>query len=215
MSTQGFPLLPNTLLPATWQDRFIEKFAETMNVRASAFYAGVSRQTVYKHRETDPTFCDRYEDARQDALDRLEEAVMKRARDGVEQITPIYYKGVKIDQVVKREFSDALAKFMLESHKPEVYRQKQTIEHTGNIGIEHESAQEQFRQLATQAIQNYLDAGYTLELAIRTALSLGVPQDYISLVRHEDLKMLESGPVIDITPTTNGNGSNGSNGKHD
>lgn len=211
MSTHAFPLPPNTLPPATWQDRFIEKFAETMNVRASALYAGVSRQTVYKYKETDPTFRERYEDAKQDALDILEEAVRVRAVEGVKQITPIYYKGAKIDEVVRVEFSDALAKFYLESHRPEIYRPKQTIEHRGSLEVQV-SIEDQRREIATTAIQNCLNQGFPLEVAIKAALDLGMPQTYIALVRGEDLSFPEVKPVIDITPETNGNGSNG---KHD
>lgn len=204
---------PAQFLMLNWQDTFLEHYEKTFNIAYSAKMAGVSRPTVYKYLERDPDFKERFDNARESAIDTLEGSAYNRATYGVPTIKKTYdlKTGTVTSETTSVQFSDSITLKMMEANRPEVYRTKTAIEHSGSIGVLPESAQDQFRELATQAIQNYISAGYTLELAIQTALGLGLPQDYIALVRPEDLKMLESGPVIDITPT---NGDR-SNGKHD
>src|SRR5258708_20747743 len=91
--------------PSTWQDQFVEKYAETMNLRASALYAGVTRPTVYKYLKSDPIFAERVKLAKEDAVDTLEQAVLQRARDGFENEHPIYYRGVWEGERIEHKFS--------------------------------------------------------------------------------------------------------------
>ena len=95
---------PKKDAPPTWQDRFVEIFAMSLNVALAAQGAGVSRVSAYRERKKNPEFAAAWEDAREAAAERLEAAAFERARN----------------------ISDTLLIFLLKSHKPERYRENYT-----------------------------------------------------------------------------------------
>lgn len=97
--------------------KFLKKLALTANVSASARAAGISTSALYDHRARHPAFAKAWDDAIGAALDELEQAVIDRAKDGVEK--PVFYGGNQIGTV--RSYSDALAMFLLRARRPEVY----------------------------------------------------------------------------------------------
>lgn len=96
---------------------FLKHLAKTANVSESARLAGIGTSALYKHRAKTPTFAEQWDVAISAALDALEQAVIERARHGVEK--PVFYGGKLIGTV--RNYSDALAMFMLKAKRPEVY----------------------------------------------------------------------------------------------
>ena len=60
---------------------------------------------------------------------------MRRAREGVDE--PVFYQGEHCCNV--RRYSDTLLIFMLKARKPDVYRERASIQHTGANGgpLEH------------------------------------------------------------------------------
>lgn len=96
---------------------FLKHLAKTANVSESARLAGMSASALYKHRAKTPTFAEQWDVAISAALDALEQAVIDRAKHGVER--PVFYGGKLIGTV--RNYSDALAMFMLKAKRPEVY----------------------------------------------------------------------------------------------
>lgn len=96
---------------------FLDHLAQTANVSESARLAGVSASVLYKHRAKSATFSAEWDVAINAALDALEQAVIERAKHGVEK--PVFYGGKLIGTV--RNYSDALAMFMLKAKRPEVY----------------------------------------------------------------------------------------------
>ena len=102
---------------AARRTRFLRKLAQTANVSASARAAGISKSALYDHRARHPAFAKAWDDAIGDALDALEQAVIDRAKDGVEK--PVFFGGNQIGTV--RSYSDALAMFLLRARRPEVY----------------------------------------------------------------------------------------------
>ncbi len=102
---------------AVRRTKFLKKLAQTANVSLSARHAGLSKSALYKHRQKHPLFATAWDDALGEALDALEQAVIERAGPGVER--PVYFGGKLIGTV--RNYSDALAMFMLRAHRPEVY----------------------------------------------------------------------------------------------
>lgn len=96
---------------------FLDHLAKTANVSESARLAGMSASALYKHRAKTPTFAEQWDVAIDAALDALEQAVIERAKHGVEK--PIFYGGKQIGTV--RSYSDALAMFMLKAKRPEVF----------------------------------------------------------------------------------------------
>ncbi|GAB4151567.1 MAG: hypothetical protein Tsb0016_23780 [Sphingomonadales bacterium] len=95
----------------------MRSLAQTANVSASAAAAGMSRSAVYRLRAGDSDFADQWDEALNAALDTLEEALMKRAIDGVDK--PVYYAGKPCGST--KTYSDALAMFLLKSRRPEIY----------------------------------------------------------------------------------------------
>ena len=108
----------------TWQDRFVEIFAMSLNVALAAQGAGVSRVSAYRERKKNPEFAAAWEDAREAAAERLEAAAFERARN----------------------ISDTLLIFLLKSHKPERYRENYT-QYNLNLNLS-ELSDEQLERIA-------------------------------------------------------------------
>lgn len=96
-----------------WQAKFLELFGFSMNVVLSAKGAGVDRQTIYRERRRNPEFAAAYEEAKQEAIERLEADAYDRAKKA----------------------SDTLLIFLLKSHKPEVYRENLHQQHSGTVKV--------------------------------------------------------------------------------
>ena len=96
-----------------WQAKFLEIFGMSMNVVLSAKGAGVDRTTIYRERQRNPEFAAAYEDARQEAIERLEAEAYKRAQN----------------------VSDTLLIFLLKSHKPDIYREQYEAKHAGSVEV--------------------------------------------------------------------------------
>lgn len=96
-----------------WQAKFLQIFGMSMNVVLSAKGAGVDRTTIYRERQRNPEFAAAYEEARQEAIERLEAEAYKRAQS----------------------VSDTLLIFLLKSHRPEVYRENMNQQHSGTVEV--------------------------------------------------------------------------------
>jgi hypothetical protein len=101
---------------------FIDILRRTANVSRAAREAGLSSSTVYEHRARYPSFAAAWDAAIAEALDELEDALIARAKHGVEK--PVYFRGQQIGSV--RTYSDALGMFMLKARRPEIYARLQT-----------------------------------------------------------------------------------------
>lgn len=98
-STDSTPKKPD------WEDRFLTLLESTFSVAAAAAGAGIDRGTAYKRRENHPDFRAKWESALANAMDALEEAAYRRAR----------------------EMSDTLAIFLLKTRRPDLYRDRQDV----------------------------------------------------------------------------------------
>jgi hypothetical protein len=96
-----------------WQAKFLELFAYSLNIVGSAKGAGVDRQTVYRARRNDPNFATAMDDAREEAIERLEAQAYDRAG----------------------KISDTLLIFLLKAHKPNLYRENIQQQHAGQVEI--------------------------------------------------------------------------------
>jgi len=110
--------------------RFLEVLAQGWSVSKSAIEAGVSPVIVYKWRKEDEEFAKAWAEAVEVGTDTLEDAVLRRARDGVEK--PVFYQGEQCGSV--QEYSDTLAAFMLKARRPEKYKERTATELTGANG---------------------------------------------------------------------------------
>jgi len=114
----------------TQKKKFIEYFRQTGNVTTAAEAIGLHRCTPYKWKEKDLEFAKKWEEAEQEAADRLEQEAWRRAVEGVDE--PIYYKGKLVDTVKK--YSDTLLIFLLKGNRPEKYHERISQELTGKDG---------------------------------------------------------------------------------
>lgn len=105
-------------LIAARKRRFLKELAEHGNIGESARVAGVSRQGPYVWAEADPEFKAAWEEAQENAIDKLELEARRRAEVGVEE--PIYQGGKLVGY--KTRYSDGLLEFVLGGLRPEKYR---------------------------------------------------------------------------------------------
>lgn len=91
----------------------IAAFCSTANISASCEAAEIHRSTHYHWLEEDPEYKAAFEASWQQAGDHLEAVAVKRAVEG----------------------SDLLLIFLLKALKPEKYRERSEVKHTGTIGI--------------------------------------------------------------------------------
>lgn len=110
----------------------IAALAAGSTVLLAAQEAGVNKTTAYRWRESDEDFAQAWDEALEEGTDRLEQEALRRARDGVSK--PVFHKGSVVGHV--QEYSDTLAIFLLKARRPEVYRERASLEHTGPGGKE-------------------------------------------------------------------------------
>ena len=114
----------------TKKERFLRALAQKGTVTAAAKAAAISRQHVYKWRESDPVFAKAWDEALDEAVDHMEAEARRRAVDGV--LKPVYQGGQRVGTI--REYSDTLLIFLLKGAKPEKYRERSSHELTGKDG---------------------------------------------------------------------------------
>jgi hypothetical protein len=115
---------------ASLDDRFLEAIAAGQTISAAASTSGYSRRAVYDRRKADAAFRERWDEAVAVAIERLEAEADRRAVEGV--LEPVFYQGEECGQV--RRYSDTLLIFRLKALRPEMYRERAAIEHTGADG---------------------------------------------------------------------------------
>jgi len=111
------------------REKFIEVLRHTCNVSEAARAVGISRTTAYEHR-ADAQFALAWDEAEQEAADRLEREAWRRAVDGVDK--PVTHQG-KITATYK-EYSDRMLEMLLKAHRPEKYRERVSAEVSGPKG---------------------------------------------------------------------------------
>jgi hypothetical protein len=122
------------------EEAFLDGLRDSWSVSKSAAAAGISVPTAYAWKykseeslQEDGTykddFCVRWEEAMQAGVDRLEDAAIRRAANGVEK--PVYQGGVLVGTTT--EYSDMLLGLVLRGKRPKTYNTERH-EHTGADG---------------------------------------------------------------------------------
>lgn len=96
--------------------KFLEHLRKTANVTAASKLIGLTRRRMYQIRDEDEDFAKQWDEVIDEALDNLEAKCFEEAMDGS---TP-----------------DRL--FLLKCRRPEIYRDRATVDHTGHITHDHQ-----------------------------------------------------------------------------
>lgn len=101
------------------QEKFLREYSENASVRAGCEAAGVKRSTVDDWLKKDPNFAARFTEAKEDYNDRLREAIVHRAVEGVPKRKVVVYKGEVTDEWWENEYSDGLLTLEAKARMPE------------------------------------------------------------------------------------------------
>lgn len=121
------------------KDRFISRLAETGNITESCRFAGTTRPTVYKHKELDADFAQRWLVSEDEYIERLEAEADRRAVEGIRKKK--FDKGQPVidpetgRQYEEREYSDTLLIFRLKGTRPEKYRDNVKVEQEQTVKL--------------------------------------------------------------------------------
>jgi hypothetical protein len=108
-----------------WHRVFLESLARTGVITKSCHQAGVNPTTVLRLRRSNPKFERACIEAERRFTDRAERELFRRAIDGVEE--PIYQGGKLVG--TKLVYSDSLLLAVVKARKPDLYRERSTVEH--------------------------------------------------------------------------------------
>lgn len=129
--------LPSIKRP-DWVGPFLQALAIKGIVGQAARSAGISRRAAYLYRERDTEFALMWDDAIEEATDRLEEEIRRRGEEGVEE--PVFGR-VARDQDGEigtvRKYSDTLLIFLTKGMRPEKYRERHEVHSTGKVQVEY------------------------------------------------------------------------------
>jgi len=98
-------------------------------VTAACAEIGISRQTVYMERQRNEDFAVAWADVEERSTERMEAEAYRRAVEGV--ATPMVSAGRLVTTV--QTYSDGLLQFMLKARRPEKYRERVDVAHSGGI----------------------------------------------------------------------------------
>ena len=119
------------------KETFLAALRHEPNVSAAAAAAGAERTAFYLLRQNDPAFGADWQDALDEGADRLERVVWGRAVDGWEE--PVYGRIAKDQDGLigtVRKYDSSLAALLLKAHKPEKYRERQELTHSGKLTLD-------------------------------------------------------------------------------
>jgi hypothetical protein len=120
---------PTRSPPKKVMTRFCEALADHGVVRYAAEDAGIDHTTAYKWRKRNAEFAEAWDAALEMSTQKLERVAFERAAEGWDE--PVFYNGIECG--AKRRFSDTLAIFLLKARRPEVYRERHEITHSGEV----------------------------------------------------------------------------------
>jgi hypothetical protein len=142
-----------TKLTPKKRDAFLLALASTGNVTVAAQMAEVTRTHVYEWRKTDGAFARAWDDAIDQAADLLEAEARRRAYEGVQRLKfdrgnvitipligadgkPVIQDGEPVMvPYIEHEYSDTLLIFLLKGARPETYRERTDVRHSGKIDV--------------------------------------------------------------------------------
>jgi hypothetical protein len=114
------------------KDAFVRELAETGNVTTASRAANISRNTAYEWREADAAFKSLWDEAVDVSTDMLEAEARRRAVQGWDE--PVFHQGRKVGKI--RKYSDRMLEILLKGHRPEKFRERVDMKHSGRLTLE-------------------------------------------------------------------------------
>ena len=102
------------------QKRFLAAFSASASLTQAARWAKLSRQAHYNWMKEDPTYPERFADAKEKAARTLEDEAVRRAHAGLRR--DVRYKGRVVGH--ETEYSDTLMLALLKANAPEKFRDR-------------------------------------------------------------------------------------------
>jgi transposase-like protein len=124
---------------ATKKRLFLEAFAQAGTITQAAKSVGINRDCHYSWLSNDPEYGLAFDDAQEQAIERLEAEMLRRGVEGVEE--PVFHGGVEVGTI--RRYSDTLLIFALKGLRPERYRERISI-------VTEESVDAEIRRLTAE-----------------------------------------------------------------
>lgn len=111
------------------REKFLSTFEYTGMVSEACRMIGIARSTAYLERQRNEEFAVAWADVEERATERLESEAFRRAHDGVSKMV------VSAGQVLGQEqvYSDGLLQFLLKAKRPERYRDRVDVAHSGQV----------------------------------------------------------------------------------
>lgn len=110
---------------------FLEALGDSGIVTQACARFGLARASVYRWRDQDESFAQAWAQALERGVDALEDEAVRRALEG--RLEPVFYQGKECGAV--RKYSDALLMFMLKARRPQTYKDRAALEHSGKDGV--------------------------------------------------------------------------------
>lgn len=114
-----------------WHELFLKTLHETGIISHACRVVKVNRTTVYEHRNLFPEFGQAWDAVVEEAMDKAEREMYRRAVEGFDK--PVYQGGAHVGTI--REYSDTLLCFMLKGRRREVYGDKLAVDQRTNITL--------------------------------------------------------------------------------
>ncbi|EYB69065.1 hypothetical protein DEIPH_ctg011orf0032 [Deinococcus phoenicis] len=119
-----------TKLTQKKREDFLIELEQHGNVTRAARAIGIRRQYAYEVKAEDPIFSEAWDNALQEWADLLEGEADRRAFEGT--VKGVWYKGEQVGE--EKQFSDTLLMFRLKALRPDLYKERQATELTGEGG---------------------------------------------------------------------------------
>jgi hypothetical protein len=139
---------------------FLALLREGHTAAHAARVCDIERTTAYHARTTDPDFAAAWDIALEDGVQVLEEEARRRAVEGVTKEKGVYHQGVQVGRETVTDYSDTLLIFLLKAKRPEVYRDRTEVKHTGQV--DHAHAHLDLSTASTDDLRSFVEHGRRL-----------------------------------------------------
>jgi len=139
--SESIEVLPEPKPLTHRQRKFLAVFSMCGNIAQSCRQLRIGRVMPFDWQKKNPVFKKAFQQAREEAADRLEEEARRRAVDGVTE--PVFYLGQQVGEI--RKFSDGLLVKLMAAARPGKFRDRQ-VNHFGDIHHKHAHVHGQVKQ---------------------------------------------------------------------